>query len=523
MIEIQIDPIVLSKLKESFPSPPNAAQKALSKYIAVFESILNKAMMIGRSRYEILFNFYSLNLRQLSQKSPQIGEGKKRVHAWLIENDLLFYDVIERGNNLTGLVSQVKLSDLVTIKNHSNSLAYSLNNATTDAEIDEILIGKPSRNHDVFIHLYPDFYVYQTEEQLAAVYDQIPIDISSLKAYIFWLNTKADLFSIHSIQDRTTKAQQILSVALHTNGFYYQRKKNSEFGRIYYEGVSVQNVPKDLRAAMMGDCWELDLRSSVIAFKLGYAQAFTLEKFQGINYRLLFSSSLAYVQERNFFVNILRRQVFEDDKAISVELQTKLIKDAFTAISFGARANSAGWRLVNGTWKNPALKNIFKNAEWHKKFLANSDVCSFIAEQEMLDNYFHEQVKEQAPELLELDVLKVGKRLSKSKLISYIYQHQETKMMNFVRAHLISIGKPAVASIHDAVIVKKELVNGQLADLNWTLRKEFGNELLLLRQKGIGGYKRYRIEPEVDFPVPTVEDLLKRLGYKTIEDMYSIH
>jgi ferric iron reductase protein FhuF len=136
----------------------------------------------------------------------------------------------------------------------------------------------------------------------------------------------------------------------------------------------------------------------------------------------------------------------------------------------------------------------------------------------MLDNYFYEKVKERMPELLELEVLKAVTKLSKSKLISYIYQHQETEMMNFVRAQLRLIGKPAVASIHDAVIVKQELVNGQLADLNLALRKEFGNELLLFRQKGITGYKRYSIEPEPDFPMPSVEELLKRLGYSNINE-----
>jgi hypothetical protein len=42
-----------------------------------------------------------------------------------------------------------------------------------------------------------------------------------------------------------------LGVAAVTRGYYLQRRKASPFGRVYYEGTSVQNVNKELRRAVI--------------------------------------------------------------------------------------------------------------------------------------------------------------------------------------------------------------------------------------------------------------------------------
>ena len=63
-------------------------------------------------------------------------------------------------------------------------------------------------------------------------------------------------------------ARTILAIASVMSGNYLQRKKPSAFGRLYYEGVSVQNINKELRRAVLGNCWEYDIRSSVVAWKM---------------------------------------------------------------------------------------------------------------------------------------------------------------------------------------------------------------------------------------------------------------
>jgi hypothetical protein len=62
-------------------------------------------------------------------------------------------------------------------------------------------------------------------------------------------------------------------------------------------------------------------------------------------------------------------------------LQVKLLKQAFTAISFGARKSGKGWMDSSGKWTNPAIVDIFRVKAERDLFLADPMVCAFIAEQ----------------------------------------------------------------------------------------------------------------------------------------------
>jgi len=528
MLKIEVNPIVLFKLEKSFPKPGSAA-KALEKYRLVFEIELNKSVMHGRSNYETMFDLYSLNLRQLSQKGPQIGPNKRRLHAWLAENGLSFYDVASLGNNLTGLLSQVKLNSMITVTHGSVSIGNQIRDARTEEEIDRFLIGDEDRHREVFANLYPDYYIFQSDEQRSVVFDFVPIEVDSLKAYIVWLNRTASKLKANTIAERTKAAIEILSVALYTNGYFLQRKKPSKFGRMYYVGLSAQSVSKDLRSAMLGNCWELDLRSSVIAFKLGFAEMCAQIKHPGIEARYLFSASRWYVTDRKSFVANLIGSVFGKECDLSYDMQCEFVKEALTAISFGARANVVGWKLKDGSWKNPALKDILKNQEWHKNFINTIEIKDFIFEQQMLDEFFYEQVALTEPSILKKPFLFSGNRCSRSKLVAYIYQSQETEMMNFVREELNRMCNPVLASIHDAVVVKHKLINGRLADINFLLREKFGNELLLLRQKKIEGYQRTNIasntERDEDDISITVQEMLQRLNFSNadVSDSWTVN
>ena len=115
MLTLSVDPSVLTKLRESFPKPKHSAEKALNKYKQLLEELVFKAQMRGRSKYETLLNLYSIPLAELTHQGPQIGPMKVRLHKWLSENNLSLVEVVERGSNLTGLVSKVKLTELVSV------------------------------------------------------------------------------------------------------------------------------------------------------------------------------------------------------------------------------------------------------------------------------------------------------------------------------------------------------------------------------------------------------------------------
>lgn len=108
------------------------------------------------------------------------------------------------------------------------------------------------------------------------------------------------------------------------NGYYLQRKKPSDFGRLYYGGVSVQNINKELRRAVLGDCWEYDIRSSVVAWKMGWAKQYIGSRVQGADLRKVFSATLGFLEDKNDFMATVRHFTFDESSPVPRDLQLGL-------------------------------------------------------------------------------------------------------------------------------------------------------------------------------------------------------
>ena len=156
MFSLQIDPCVLTQLRQAFPKPPACAEKALEKYRRLLEGLVFKAVQRGRDPYDLKMGTYSIPVSVLTHQGPQLNAGKWRLHAWLKANRLDLVKVVELGSNLNGLVSRVKLTDLVTINDAQSDLAVQLAAATTAADIDALLSDTDVAHGELFHRLYPD-------------------------------------------------------------------------------------------------------------------------------------------------------------------------------------------------------------------------------------------------------------------------------------------------------------------------------------------------------------------------------
>jgi hypothetical protein len=201
------------------------------------------------------------------------------------------------------------------------------------------------------------------EDKLQDLFDWVPVDVASLKAYVYWLETESHLIHGPKKDLALRQALTILGVAAVTKGYYLQRKKPSAFGRMYYEGTSVQNVNKDLRRAMLGNCWEYDIRSSVVAWKMGYARSLLCDSGLDVDLRKHFPATLLYLEDKVDLMATIRYFTFGDASPVPKDLQPALLKQAFTAICFGARQTANGWLDASGNWTNPALVDILKNGD----------------------------------------------------------------------------------------------------------------------------------------------------------------
>jgi hypothetical protein len=520
VIKLTVHDSVEAALQKAFPKPAAAAKRALTKYISVVESMLFDALQRGLTPEQRKLGLYAISLEQLANKGGQIGPKKIRVHKWLTDNDWDIVQTVVLGTKFSGQNSLVKLTALATIQNSLQVPVQSLSEVTTDEEIDVYLSGDDVSNIALFDHLYPEYNLEWREDKLNKLFDWVPVDVESVKAYVYWLETESNLIQGPKKDLALRQSLSILGIASVTKGYYLQRKKPSPFGRTYYEGVSVQNVNKELRRAMLGNCWEYDIRSSVVAWKMGYARGYLAASGLDQDLKKSFPSTLLYLEHKADFMATVSHYVFLESSPVPKDLRPKLLKRAFTAISFGARQTAKGWLDASGNWTNPALVDILQNSEDRTRFLSDVTVKQFIKEQNALDDYLYDLFKKFRPDLLLERYLQTESgRPSKAKVLAYLYQHGETQVMDIVRQAAQAKGLAPIANVHDAIFFKRRLGAEFKNAIEWQMREQTGNPYWHLTPKQIERYtpRSLNAEREVGEHKKRIEqeELLAK-GYKSV-------
>ncbi len=483
MLEIKVDPRVLVAIKKAFPKPAGRAQRALDNYVIALKNLLIASLSRGQSTYESRFNLFSISLQDLANKGPQIGEKKIRLHAWLRDQNLALIRTVELGSPATGTVSKATFTDLAELDWHEPEVAED-QVAVDGVVLDKTLLDeKPDSNAEIFNKLFHDYADLAAAGTAHEVFDTTDVDIKSLTNYITWLRKKPKHLKPNQVSSQLLQARLILAVAQHTGGKYHQRKKPSNFGRMYYHGTSVQNVSKELRRAMLGNCWEYDIRSSVVTWKMGFADEWVKIHRPKSTVHKEFVYTKWYLDKKDELMLNVQHSVFGKHSGHSPEFQLILLKKAFTALSFGARKTGNSWQNENGEWIPSALADIFRIKEERELFIADPIVNGFIKEQKVLDKYFFEGVKAISPDLLTLPHLQTKKgRVSQPKVIAYLYQHQETSVMDIVRDSLPATHQPPLANIHDAIILKQRLSLDDRDAIQQRMRTQTRNPYWLLGQ-----------------------------------------
>jgi hypothetical protein len=374
-----------------------------------------------------------------------------------------------------------------------------LRSCKSDREIDQYLCGDDFSNYQVLNLLYPEFKQRIKSAEIGELFDLLSVDKESVKSYIIWLTTESQHISREKKDQALRQARIILAIASVMSGYYVQRKKPSPFGRLYYEGTSVQNINKELRRAVLGDCWEYDIRSSVVAWKMGWAKQYIDARGQGEDLRKVFSATLNFLEDKADFMGTVQYFTFGDASPVPKDLQPKLLKQAFTAISFGARQNTTGWQNEAGGWTNPALVDIIKNGADRERFLADSTVQAYITEQGILDAHLYELVKVERRDLLSKSFLQTASgRPSKSKILAYLYQHDETEVMDIVCAVAAQYGREPIARVHDAIFFKRKLSVNMRHEIELSMQEHSNNPYWRLSHKQLERYEPRYLDLKMD-------------------------
>ena len=330
-----------------------------------------------------------------------------------------------------------------------------------------------------------------TVDEIRERYDITEIDIESLKHYIRWLLTKANKLTPVQKENNLRQAQIILRVAQFSDGLFFQRKKASFFGRTYYEGISVQGVHKSLREAMIGNCYEYDIKSSVIAWKAGFARACFAQMKSTNTFEDEFSATLLYLETKKTFTDAVITDTFTSDSKSDHDHQLKLIKQAVTAMSFGARLTVKGWQDESGEWTNPAIVEIIRSKDERSRFANSKTIKKFSTEQKTLDKFISELFIKANPQISGYKKLQTGSgRVSKAKVIAYLYQHAETAVMDIARTELKSLGRTVLANIHDAIIIRHKLSAYDREEIEYKMRASTGIDYWRLGETKLKRYNK---------------------------------
>ena len=494
MIKLITDHQVLTKLRLAFPSPANSASRALAKYVTALEGLLLNAVQRGIAPAQRKLGLYPIPLHDLANKGGRIGPQKLRVHKWLKDNQLELVQTVEKGSKFKGEYSTVKLSSMVILDDRMTVSRAAISQIKTDRELDCYLTGEDKDSRTVFQHLYPELDPCSISVAEAG-FDFVPVDIESLKAFVHWLGASAEFGSKEKRGLILNQAKIVLAVSSINGAMFPQRIKRSSFGRTYYEGLSAQNVHKELRRAMLGNCWEYDIRSSVIAWKMGYAKDLLLQANTEADVRLYFPATTLYLEDKADFMATVRYFTFAGNESLTQDFQIGLIKQALTAISFGAKSTGCGWIDSSGGWKNPALVEILKNQTERDRFLTDPTVKAFIEEQRALDDFIFALVKLKSSALLILNCLQTASgRVSKAKVLAYLYQHAETQAMDLICTVARQNGHVPIARVHDAVFFRSRLGPDLKQELELSLHDATLNNYWHLSPKQLKRYTPVSID-----------------------------
>jgi hypothetical protein len=386
------------------------------------------------------------------------------------------------------------IAELYNIYKSGDSINKKVSFVTLNFNLRQIIRAKSSE--DMLIHLYGDIDL--TDANLV---DLIPIDMNSLRAFIKGnenYHTRNE-----KVKEYCEEADGILMVAEMTNGVLPLIISESEYGRRYYKGkgLNLQNTSKIVRNAALGDNYEYDLNTAVYAIKLNYASDITDKKF---------TYTSEYIEGGGKYKDNIRKRLTKhcfgiDESNKYFEARLKIIKQAITAIGFGATIHGYGFYDKKHVWQNSSLSDIFsytfkgvdgkpKKAELTveidgKKvksldlFLKDKWMSEFIKEQQEMTNLITDFMIENKTVTKETHPFLVDGRnaLNRARTIAYFFQKTERIIMDTSAKFVEDNGGMILLRVHDAMYVNKKM---NMKELHVLLQEQFvSNKLSWLGSK----------------------------------------
>lgn len=395
-------------LKTIFKMGDSEAEQFVTRYLRTASKILwdcNTNPYAEPPDGDALF----FSTSQLRDKLSSKQVDGKRVMYWDAIKDvkgLSLFSTLKKGTNLHRQYSEVQLHvdkhDLMRIAGDPDSL------------IEQFLAGV----------------------DLNAVH-WVDVDQHSLSSYIHKLRQQQGAKAYSNL----LYAHLVYAIASKFDWKFPQQPIESQFGRQYYAGKSLQNCRTEIRQAVLGHCWQYDLNTAAYAVMLHEAEKLWEKHFPGNAEQYPFTKQ--YIANKAEIRKQLARVVYGNDSEQSVAV----IKNAFVAIGFGAKGNANAWQVkVNGKstgkLQQSAIRSVFNDKQDAQMFLDDDFVKAFIAEQEDMGKFIYDMVKNDAAFLAQVKDIadmryekgNMAGKLKKSKVLAFIYQTKERELLDAMTA-----------------------------------------------------------------------------------------
>ena len=472
MLTIEYVPSVLAALVAAFPTPPNRAKQQLDKYLALLERLM-RLSQLNRSVFARRFDAYDIPLTKLINGSPTINNKKWRVHEWLGKHGYALVENINKSaNNITKEIAVLKPTANLIVKN-DNLLKYL--QSLTALELDAYLNSLTQDWQDLIADYQSHFNSLSANDRKSQYFTS-SVDVDALKRYMTSIVQGVTTLNRYQQENSIVQAEYVLRIAQVTNGLLHQKIDKKAFGRTYYEGVSVLSTRKELRMAFLGSAWEYDCKSCSTAWKMSFATEWHAQKkSRKQDVRHTFSAMTLYLEDKEAFFDAVILEVYNSQP--TPEYKAK-IKEAMTALGFGAKLSMGTWRSDTGEESQSSLFEVFdRDTVVLKRFVECNLVKTFNSEQQTLNKFivakFSGDAQWQAEMAAEQQRKKV-KQFSSSQKIVWLYQHAETIMMDMVRAEVKKSGNTVLANVHDAVVVRNKISAKLLAKIESNVQQRTG-------------------------------------------------
>ncbi len=258
--------------------------------------------------------------------------------------------------------------------------------------------------------------------------------------------------------------------------------EQTDCGRVYGHGLSLQRVPRQVRNAALGPCHKYDFKASSYALMTSLALQ--------IDPTLKVAAIKDYIKYRS----AIRKRI-----AAEVGISEEWMKEIFTAIGFGAKTSDNPFSYVRSKLGSEKYNLLMANDEFMYIKIQFDAITEVIAKAFPNDGFeFFGRTYSN------IDPKRKTKR-SKAQKLAWIYQCMESAAMQ----SFVDLAKePPLLAAHDCLFFKNKLPLSSESDIRYKLNQEFSllnfehQEVMPIGfsdtsiDAGIAGHKRFIMEQE---------------------------